>query len=75
MSRGWESRWHRLEGGAGGARSGHGAAILGQEVPPLSLALSLSFLFHQVYLVAGQGGEGRLVPNIVRLDFCSRENA
>ena len=38
VSRGWESHWHRLEGGQGGGRAGHGAVILGHQVP-LSILL------------------------------------
>jgi len=57
ISRGWESCWYKLEGGDGGARSGHGAALLGQEV----------------YLVGGQQLEERIVPNIARLQFCCQE--
>ena len=43
-TRGWESCWYKLEGGDGGARSGHGAVLLGQEVLTFSF-VSFSFVF------------------------------
>ena len=44
-TRGWESCWYKLEGGDGGARSGHGTALLGQKVLTFSL-----FPFHLCFL-------------------------
>ena len=73
VTRGWESHWHRLEGGPGGGRAGHGAAILGHQVPLPSIFDHAHLLLGQVYLVGGQKEEERVVPNIVRLDFCKQE--
>ena len=37
-------------------------------------ALSSRFLLTQVYLVGGQKGEEKIVPNIVKLQFCCQED-
>ena len=40
----------------------------------VSFALSSRFLLTQVYLVGGQKGEEKIVPNIVKLQFCCQED-
>ena len=39
------------------------------------LFAQIHLLLWQVYLVGGQKDEERIVPNIVRLDFCNQEMA